>query len=190
MVSIDFFGLPAACVSFIVSTLASGHSVVEDSVYGWMADSVEVQAIIDAFIAGPGAEDMETAKAQMIDAIEFRGRYFRQAIIDRLQPYATPAEMSMWTEKARQAAIYVATADASQAPDLKAEADYSGQSLSLIVARVSANAARLSGFEANIAGNVTMHKTAVKALAAQPLSVAAVAAVLEYDYSEGWPEVP
>ena len=118
-----------------------------------------------------------TATAEHVcKAIEALATAKRNAVI---APYS-PGEMAAWPIKRAEALAYQASANTADAPNLQAEANARGVSLSTLVGKVIADAQRFSAIEAAIAGTSGRHRDAVKALTSH-------AQIMSYDYTTGWP---
>ena len=128
-----------------------------------------VQQIDDAY-------PVATAADHVCKAIESLATTKRNLVI---APYS-PGEMASWPIKRAEALAYQASANTADAPNLQAEANARGVSLSTLVGKVIADAQRFSAIEAAIAGTSGRHRDAVKALTSH-------AQIMSYDYTTGWP---
>lgn len=133
-------------------------------------DEAAVQAIMDAY-------PLTSAQAEISLKIEAHAAQLRE----KATAGAATAEMVSWPIKRAEALAYQADPTAPT-PFLSAEATKRGVDVSVIVAKVAANAAVLSALEATIAGNAGRHRDAIKALTTFD-------GVLAYDWSTGWPSV-
>ncbi|MFG6094114.1 hypothetical protein SPB21_02640 [Leptothoe sp. ISB3NOV94-8A] len=97
---------------------------------------------------------------------------------------SSEVERAAWPAKAKEAADYLAADgdDESVAPLLKLEAITGGIALHDLAATVNAKATVFYGLEAQIAGTKRKHLDAIAALTG-------IDAVLNYDFSSGWPEI-
>lgn len=92
----------------------------------------------------------------------------------------SPGEMASWPIKRAEALAYQVSNNASDAPNLDAEASYRGIGLAALGAKVLTDAARFAEVESAIAGTSGRHRDAVRALATHQ-------AIAEYDYNTDWP---
>lgn len=149
----------------------AGHWLHQHDNIWISSDDVAVQALIDGYTL----EQTRAAKAAEISA-------YAKTLRDKVIRSISAGEMASWPIKLAEAAKYLATGNAADAPMLSAEATARGITLADLVAKVDGNATGFAALEATISGTDGKHRDAVKACTT-------FAALAGYDYSGGWPEV-
>ncbi|SNT29257.1 hypothetical protein SAMN06265795_12262 [Noviherbaspirillum humi] len=150
---------------------AAGHWLHEENGVWISSNDEAVQAIIDSFDAAAGA------RAAKVAAIDAHAAKLRNKVVAGI----SPAEMSSWPLKVKEAIAYLADASADT-PMLTMEAQARQITVLELAQRVKANSDQLAMLEAVIAGNAGRHRDAVAALTDWQ-------AVSAYDFSTGWPEI-
>lgn len=96
-----------------------------------------------------------------------------------IAPYS-PGEMAAWPIKRAEALAYQASGNATDAPNLNAEATARGMPLPTLVNKVLSDAARFSWIEAHIAGTSGKHRNAIR-------NCQTIEEITSYNYNTGWP---
>ena len=139
---------------------------------GWISSDDEiVQLIIDTY---------SLAQAQARKSLEISAH--AKTLRDKVVSAISAGEMASWSVKAAEAARFNVSADPAECPMLSLEAQARGITLAELVAKVNSNTERFSMAEAAIGGTDGKHRDAVPRLED-------FAAIANYDYSTGWPEV-
>lgn len=124
----------------------------------------------------PDIQDLPSAIQFMNDKINLFAAQVRDMKCHPTSAY----EAASWTIKAKEAATYLVTGLASDAPNLAVEAAVRGVSTLAVAQRVAAKAGALMALEACISGISGRHRDNIALLTTAP-------EVFDYDWSTGWP---
>lgn len=113
---------------------------------------------------------------ETVRAIDAHAKALRDYVVSNI----SPAEMASWPIKRAEAAAYLASGNATDAPMLGMEAYVRGVDLGTLAQKVLAKATLLSQLEAAIAGAAGRHTDAVSAITRQD-------DLMAYDWTVGWP---
>lgn len=145
---------------------------------GQMGDSWDGQVFTPPAVVAP---TIEQRRAQVSAAIDLHAKALRDGVVQLI----SPAEMSSWPIKQKQAEAFALTSNESDAPMLVKEASFRQCSVAELVAMVLAKADVLSDLEATISGECGRRQDVLRAIDDIEL-IDALAAGVRF----GWPGFP
>lgn len=149
----------------------AGHWLTQENGQWISSDDAAVQAIMESY-------SLDEAKTHRCAEVSQRAKTLRDKAIKTI----SAGEMASWPIKLSEAAKFLATGLAADAPLLSAEANARGITLAALVAKVDGNATIFAMLEATIGGVDGKHRDAIKALTTFD-------EVAAYDFSGAWPEL-
>ena len=147
---------------------AAGHRIENNNGIWYADDATAVQALIDGY-------SLATAKA----FVAFAVIAYAKTVFDRAIASISAGEMAGWPILRAEALAYNASGNEADCPSIVQEAAVRGITVSVLSAKVIANATYFNALRAQISGVSGKHRDAINAMTT-------IADVASYDYTTGW----